>query len=75
MVTPKNIFEAAKGVFIANGIKEFSRYIQAPPQDVITMTPEEEVARLLRVGRNHVGRDGRIDAGGGVGKRDRGRGH
>jgi hypothetical protein len=48
VVSPKHVFEAAKAVFIANGIKEWSRYIQAPPVEAVTMSPQEEVQRLLR---------------------------
>jgi hypothetical protein len=48
VVTPKHVFEAAKGMFIANGIKEYTRYIQAPPQDQWSPSPEEEANRLLR---------------------------
>lgn len=48
VVNPRNVFEAAKGVLVAKNIKEWSRYLQEPPKDLIVMTPQEEVNRLLR---------------------------
>lgn len=48
IVTPANIWEAAKNLLQAVGIKETARFITKPQGYEYVMTPEEEANRVLR---------------------------
>jgi hypothetical protein len=48
VVTPLHIFEAMKTKLQSSGIKDWARYIQRPPMMQHSLSPQEEVNRLLR---------------------------
>ncbi len=48
VTTPGNIFEAAKNVLQAHGVKDWPRYINKALGSQLMLTPEEEVQRVLR---------------------------
>jgi len=47
MVSPGNVFEAAKSWLQAKNIREVSRYLTKPAEVTFMMTPEEEANRVL----------------------------
>lgn len=47
IVTPQNVYEAAKAFMQASGIRDWSRYITPPPQGSRHFTPEEITNRIL----------------------------
>lgn len=47
VVTPGNLYEATKNMMVAMGIKDWSKYIQTPPQHTRMFTPEEIANRIL----------------------------
>ena len=49
IVSPGNLYEAIKNWYQSRGIKEWSRFINKPPEDAsVQLTPEEELQRVLR---------------------------
>ena len=47
LVTPSQRFEAAKNFYKALGIKDWTRFIQKPPEHRIVLSPQEEAVRVL----------------------------
>ncbi len=47
IVTPKNLYEAAKGLFQSSGVKDFARYITEPQGPPLVFTPLEVMNRTL----------------------------
>lgn len=47
-VNPRNIFEAAKNLLVANGIKDWSRFISEPMAQPLMLSPREEALRILQ---------------------------
>jgi hypothetical protein len=47
VVNQRNIFEAAKSLLTANGVKDWARYISEPQGVPLLLSPQEEALRLL----------------------------
>lgn len=48
IITPAQRYEALKNWYKQNGVKEFNKYLQKPPQYSYVPTPAEEVDRIMR---------------------------
>lgn len=47
VVSPRNIFEAAKGLLTAQGIKDWGRFLSEPQNMPLILAPREEALRVL----------------------------
>lgn len=48
IVTPDNLYEAAKEWFVAMEVKDYARYITKPSSFDVFLTPEQEAQRVIR---------------------------
>jgi len=47
IITPATRYEALKNYLKSFGVKDFGKYLQQPPDNIRTYSPEEEVQRIL----------------------------
>jgi hypothetical protein len=46
-VNQRNIFEAGKNLLQSYGVKDWAKFLQIPPEEMLTLTPAEEAQRVL----------------------------